>query len=356
MKQIYKNIEVPAIVARMTALTELQSAMTLACMRNNLYLKSTINSDASSSAFSYEIFLDRHCELPFIAGSCDSRDPLDLIPPEHYIAAMDMIEGRIVSVAMPPAGEGLPAEVKPMYWKRQLIHTANASDFTQPVGDGKTMAVWSGFNNVHAEIMRIPEGTQNPGHEKVRIVKYQHLGDKGVIVNVVLAGQEPPVRKEASLPTAGTGPTSYPQAMSSAASAMTSAVVLGVGPSHDDTKQLRVATQKVRSVDEKVRPHNLLGEVKNKTTMYFFSECDFVEVKVTCGFDRPMGGFFMTIEPMAFSPRTNEESGLIYSNLDDKSLSTHRVTQDVERYISVLRSMKIPFMVEFFDKVLALND
>lgn len=234
MKQIYKNIEVPAIVARMTALTELQAKMALACMRNNLYMRSHIDSDASHVVFGYEIFIDRHAELPFISGRCASNGPLDLTNkdlfspysnPPHYDAAMDIIEGRVVSVAMPPAGEGLPPEVTPLYWKRQLIHTADASDFTKPVGDGKTMAVWSGYNNVHAEIMRIPEGTQNPGHEKVRMVKYQNLGKIGMVVNSVMVGQEPPLRKEESTATAGSGPTDYSQAMSPAGTVMSAGVL-----------------------------------------------------------------------------------------------------------------------------------
>lgn len=347
MKQIYKNIEVPAIVERMKALTNLQSAMTLACMRNNLYLKSTIDSDAKHVVFGYEVFLDRQCELPFIAGRCASNGPLIL---DHFTAAMDIIEGRVVSIAMPPVGEGLPDEVKPLYWKRQLIHTADATDFTKPVGDGRTMAVWSGFNNLHVEVMRIPEGTQNPGHEKVRAVKYQYLGDKGVIVNPVLIGQEPPVRTEPSLATAGSGPTTYTQAMSSAA------VTLSAPISATTTKPA-VVIGEVVSVDTKSANSGQVTVI-NETTVRLSSFYEGIPVTITCGFDRSVGGFFMTIKPFAgaYHKEVNGESGMLYSNLDDSELAFPRLTGDLKHYQNVLLKMKIPFKTDFFDMVWAIND
>jgi hypothetical protein len=75
------------------------------------------------------------------------------------------------------------------------------------------------------------------------------------------------------------------------------------------------------------------------------------------GWDNPLQGWFMTVEPVeADNPDADEESGMVYSNLDDSEIAPTGMTQNLEHYKKRLREMKIAVPASFFDTVYAQND
>lgn len=80
-------------------------------------------------------------------------------------------------------------------------------------------------------------------------------------------------------------------------------------------------------------------------------------VIITSGWDSQLQGWFMIIEPVEDdNPDADEESGMIYSNLDDKDIPPPGMTQSLEHYKKRLREMKIDVPASFFAKVEAHND
>lgn len=80
-------------------------------------------------------------------------------------------------------------------------------------------------------------------------------------------------------------------------------------------------------------------------------------VIVALGFDLPLNGFFMTVEPAdENNPDASEETGMIYSNLDDTALPSPRLTPNIEYFKQRLREMKILVPPYFFDRVEAECD
>ena len=78
-------------------------------------------------------------------------------------------------------------------------------------------------------------------------------------------------------------------------------------------------------------------------------------VIVAMGFDIPLQGYFMTIEPVdEDNPDADEETGMIYSNLDEVELkSTMGMAKDINLFKKRLLEMQIEVPPEFFGKVLA---
>lgn len=78
-------------------------------------------------------------------------------------------------------------------------------------------------------------------------------------------------------------------------------------------------------------------------------------VIVAMGWDIPMQGYFMTVEPVEENnPDADEESGMIYSNLDDAELkNSHGMSNDIKHYKKQLLEMNIVVAPEFFVKVLS---
>ncbi len=86
-------------------------------------------------------------------------------------------------------------------------------------------------------------------------------------------------------------------------------------------------------------------------------------VIVAMGWDVPLEGYFMTVspdegdDPAPTNPDADPETGMIYSNLDDRDLPKTRqfvaLTSDITYYKKVLLNMNIEVPPEFFGKVLA---
>lgn len=79
-------------------------------------------------------------------------------------------------------------------------------------------------------------------------------------------------------------------------------------------------------------------------------------VELAMGYDTAVGGYFMTVAPLdhdSDNPDADPETGMIYSNLDEKSIPFPGMTPDITLYKQRLREMNIDVPVEFFGKVLA---
>jgi hypothetical protein len=79
-------------------------------------------------------------------------------------------------------------------------------------------------------------------------------------------------------------------------------------------------------------------------------------VTVAMGFDQPLQGFFMTIEPKDDdNPDAMPEHGLIYSNLDDKDIPSPGLSPTLDHFRKRLREMRID-VGDFVDQVAAKTD
>ena len=78
-------------------------------------------------------------------------------------------------------------------------------------------------------------------------------------------------------------------------------------------------------------------------------------VTVAMGFDVPLQGYFMTVEPTCEdNPDADPETGMIYSNLDDPELKeTRGLSKNLEIFRQRLEEMSIYVPELFFAKVLA---
>jgi hypothetical protein len=80
-------------------------------------------------------------------------------------------------------------------------------------------------------------------------------------------------------------------------------------------------------------------------------------VMVAVGWDNPVQGYFMTIEPIdADNPDADEETGLIYSNLSDEAIPFPGMTKDLDHYKKRLKEKGIVMSDTFFPTVLAVCD
>lgn len=80
-------------------------------------------------------------------------------------------------------------------------------------------------------------------------------------------------------------------------------------------------------------------------------------VTVAAGYDVPLQGWFMTVEPVGDHPDADEETGMIYSNLDDEKLAArHGFADDLNYFKNLVKTMGIEIESEFFAKVFAICD
>lgn len=81
-------------------------------------------------------------------------------------------------------------------------------------------------------------------------------------------------------------------------------------------------------------------------------------VTVVMGWNNTPDGYFMYVEPKEEdNPDAGEETGLIYTNLDDPALKKSCGMSDgLDHYKKILRDMNIVVEPEFFGRVLAHCD
>jgi hypothetical protein len=80
-------------------------------------------------------------------------------------------------------------------------------------------------------------------------------------------------------------------------------------------------------------------------------------VTVTAGFDPVLRRFWAIVEPdFDDHPDADEESGMIYSNLDDNDIPEESVKVSPDYFRGKFKSMGIEVPAEFFDKVAAVNN
>jgi hypothetical protein len=81
-----------------------------------------------------------------------------------------------------------------------------------------------------------------------------------------------------------------------------------------------------------------------------------IPVVVTAGFDPVLKRFWMIVEPEDEHPDADEESGMIYSNLDDPDIDERKIQANLDYYRGKLKSMGIEVPDTFFTKVYHGND
>lgn len=80
-------------------------------------------------------------------------------------------------------------------------------------------------------------------------------------------------------------------------------------------------------------------------------------VVVTAGFDPVLRRFWAIVTPVEDDhPYADPESGMIYSNLDDRDIPAGSIEASPDYYAKKLRSMQIEVPDDFFAKVAAAND
>lgn len=80
-------------------------------------------------------------------------------------------------------------------------------------------------------------------------------------------------------------------------------------------------------------------------------------VIVTAGFDPMLHRFWAICAPVDDdNPDADEESGMIYSNLDDNSIPEDSVKASPDYFRGKFNSLGIDVPAEFFDKVAAANN
>lgn len=80
-------------------------------------------------------------------------------------------------------------------------------------------------------------------------------------------------------------------------------------------------------------------------------------VTVTAGFDPMLHRFWAIVEPdFDDNPDADDESGLIYSNLDDPDAKDELTKVNLDYFRDKFKAMGIPVPDEFFAKVFAAND
>lgn len=81
------------------------------------------------------------------------------------------------------------------------------------------------------------------------------------------------------------------------------------------------------------------------------------EVEVTAGFDPILHRFWAIVEPVFDdNPDADEESGMIYSNLDDPDAKDELTKVNLDYFKGKFKAMGIDVPDEFFAKVFAAND
>lgn len=79
-------------------------------------------------------------------------------------------------------------------------------------------------------------------------------------------------------------------------------------------------------------------------------------VTVVAGWDPMLNRFWTIVEPVdELNPDADEESGMIYSNLDDPEVPEARVAVNLDYYREKMAQLGIDVPREFFDKVYAAN-
>lgn len=77
------------------------------------------------------------------------------------------------------------------------------------------------------------------------------------------------------------------------------------------------------------------------------------KVIVAMGYNAMMKGYFMFIEPVTpNNPEADENTGLIYSNLDDPNIE-RGITPDIHYFQEKLRAWNIDVPQHFFDRVIS---
>lgn len=209
MKNLDKNQSNPVFVAQHQQILRMQQELASACLAQGLKLTSTVGREEGSVPYLQYAIAFNTDEPVVLHGQ--ARQPNE----QHYQTMFELINGGMVSEIFPPAirtvpldtdadGKG-PTEEAISYWKRRLIVE---HDITQRDPDPKasrtdglhkvfSQTAWCGYNTKSEEIIRVTDGSANPGAANVDRVQYMEMGPRGTVVvviykdtQVLVAGQQ----------------------------------------------------------------------------------------------------------------------------------------------------------------------
>lgn len=198
MKSLNKNISNPEAAARIATILSMQQQLSLACLRQNLKLTTTVGHDEHQSLpyLQYTIGFNTN-EPPIFHGQARSAQE------QHYAMMFELINGKMVNEAFPPTirsvqqepedGSNTPVEVPISYWKRRLVveHDVTERDpdpkasQTDGLHKVSSSTVWVGYDTKQKEIIRVYEGTANENPDQVDRIQYMELGPIGNVVVVI---------------------------------------------------------------------------------------------------------------------------------------------------------------------------
>lgn len=184
MKVASKNQNTMISIMAHRPMLMLQQMLASSCLRQDLILESRIGRDEKGVFLSYSVGYNG--EGAMINGTArNEKDP-------HFLAALAMIEGKMISELFPPAVRKVSqedGEVDISYWKRLLITEV---DVTKREGQEECtrQGVWAGFSSDGHEIIRVKDGGINQGCELVDHIQWPVLGARGSCVVVMYRNPE----------------------------------------------------------------------------------------------------------------------------------------------------------------------
>ncbi|YP_009212978.1 hypothetical protein AVU38_gp129 [Ralstonia phage RSL2] len=176
----------------------MQQQLSLACLRQNLKLTTTIGHEEGQALpyLQYTIGFNTN-EPPVFHGQARSAQE------QHYAMMFEFINGHMVNETFPPTvrtvqqepenGSNTPVEVHISYWKRRLVveHDITVRDpdpkasQTDGLHKAASSTVWVGYDTKQREIIRVHEGTFNANPDLVDRVQYMEVGPIGRVVVVI---------------------------------------------------------------------------------------------------------------------------------------------------------------------------
>lgn len=153
------------------------------CLCNGLVYTSVLGSDTRRPALKFSV------SLPGVPASANTILYTHVVTDHNdaYVkAVMDEIEGRTTSRISPPAHRTALLKTPIYYWRRLSVTEGDMVVLTEPLArQPKVTHYWVGYSRKNEELTRIPDGSSNPGWEKIAKFEVVDLHTSGSVVMVV---------------------------------------------------------------------------------------------------------------------------------------------------------------------------
>jgi hypothetical protein len=231
LKSLDKNISDQARIVAFMVVQSMQGRMTQAALYNGMTLSSTVGLDEKGVPYLGYAIKYHHEDRTVFRGQ--ARNPQD----QHYAFIMQALAGSVVSEICPPALREAKVgdETETIaYWKRSLtfehdvtvVEHSERETAADPLEKVRRTSAWVGYNSKNVEIIRVSEGSSNPGYEQIERVQFVDMGPRGTVAAVIFKDTVYKPGKEKSLGDAIKDSESMRHSMSSATEG-TSAVAMG---------------------------------------------------------------------------------------------------------------------------------